>query len=221
MKPALGVLLTAALFMGGCEGPTMEPEEKALLAAWNTPFGTPPFDAFRSEDYLPALREGMARQRAEIQAITAATEPPTFANTIEELERAGRLLDQVQNVFFAINGANSDEVTRETATEIAPELSAHGDDISLNKDLFARIKAVHDQREDLDLTPEQLRLLEETYKDFVRAGANLEGPAQARLREINGELATLSERFRNNLLDETNEFELLVTERADLGDHYG
>ncbi|MCZ6649623.1 MAG: M3 family metallopeptidase [Acidobacteria bacterium] len=223
MRPALGFLLTAALFMSGCEAPITEPEEteptgeKALLAAWDTPFGTPPFDAFKSENYLPALREGMARHQAEIKAITADTEAPTFANTIEELERSGRSLDQVQNVFSAINGANSDEVTRETATEIAPELSAHADDIFLNKDLFVRIKAVHEQREDLDLTPEQMRLLEETYKDFVRAGANLDEPAQDRLRELNGELATLSEQFRNNLLEETNEFELLVTQRADLG----
>jgi len=191
--------------------------ETALLAAWDTPFGTPPFDAFKSEDYLPALRAGMVRQRAEIQAITANTEPPTFANTIEELERSGRLLGRADNVFSAVNGANSDEVTRETATEIAPELSAHGDDISLNKELFARIKAVHEQRDTLDLTPEQLRLLDETYKDFVRAGANLDEPAQARLRVINGELATLAEEFRNNLLDETNKFELLATQRADLG----
>ena len=223
MRPALGVLLTAALFLGGCEGPMMDTNKtepagaNALLATWETPFGTPPFDAFESEDYMPALREGMARQRDEIQAITADTEPATLANTIEALERSGRLLDRVQNIFFAINGANSDDVTRETATEIAPELSAHGDDISLNKDLFIRIKAVHEQRGTLDLSPEQLRLLEETYKDFVRAGANLDEPAQARLRKINSELATLSEQFRNNLLDETNEFELLVTRRADLG----
>jgi peptidyl-dipeptidase Dcp len=188
-----------------------------LLEQWDTPYGVPPFDQIEDEHYMPALRTGMAQQQAEIAAIVENPDPPTFANTIEELERSGATLNRVSNVFFAVNGAHSNDTTRGVAKEIAPELSAHGDDIALNKPLFDRVEAVYRQRDDLDLTPEQQRLLEETYKQFVRAGANLDQDAQARLREINGELASLSQDFRNNLLEETNAFEMLVTDRADLG----
>ena len=188
-----------------------------LLEQWDTPYGVPPFDQIEDEHYMPALRTGMAQQQAEIAAIVENPDPPTFANTIEELERSGATLNRVSNVFFAVNGAHSNDTTRGVAKEIAPELSAHGDDIALNKPLFDRVEAVYQQRDDLDLTPEQQRLLEETYKQFVRAGANLDQDAQARLREINGELASLSQDFRNNLLEETNAFEMLVTDRADLG----
>ncbi len=188
-----------------------------LLEQWDTPYGVPPFDQIEDEHYMPALRTGMAEQQAEIAAIVENPDPPTFANTIEELERSGATLNRVSNVFFAVNGAHSNDTTRGVAKEIAPELSAHGDDIALNKPLFDRVEAVYQQRDDLDLTPEQQRLLEETYKQFVRAGANLDQDAQARLREINGELASLSQDFRNNLLEETNAFEMLVTDRADLG----
>jgi peptidyl-dipeptidase Dcp len=177
-----------------------------LLEQWDTPYGVPPFDQIEDEHYMPALRTGMAEQQAEIAAIVENPDPPTFANTIEELERSGATLNRVSNVFFAVNGAHSNETTRAVAKEIAPELSAHGDDIALNKPLFDRVEAVYRQRDDLDLTPEQQRLLEETYKQFVRAGANLDQDAQARLREINGELASLSQDFRNNLLEETNAF---------------
>ena len=188
-----------------------------LLEQWDTPYGVPPFDQIEDEHYMPALRTGMAEQQAEIAAIVENPDPPTFANTIEELERSGATLNRVSNVFFAVNGAHSNDTTRGVAKEIAPELSAHGDDIALNKPLFDRVEAVYQQRDDLDLTPEQQRLLEETYKQFVRAGANLDQDAQARLREINAELASLSQDFRNNLLEETNAFEMLVTDRADLG----
>jgi len=188
-----------------------------LLEQWDTPYGVPPFDQIEDEHYMPALRTGMAEQQAEIAAIVENPDPPTFANTIEELERSGATLNRVSNVFFAVNGAHSNDTTRGVAKEIAPELSAHGDDIALNKPLFDRVEAVYRQRDDLDLTPEQQRLLEETYKQFVRAGANLDQDAQARLREINAELASLSQDFRNNLLEETNAFEMLVTDRADLG----
>ncbi len=188
-----------------------------LLEQWDTPFGVPPFDEIEDEHYMPALRTGMAEQQTEIAAIVDNPDTPTFANTIEALERSGATLNQVSNVFFAVNGAHSNETTRGVAKEIAPELSAHGDDIALNGPLFERVEAVYQQRDELDLTPEQERLLEETYKQFVRAGANLDQDAQARLREINGELASLSQDFRNNLLEETNAFEMLVTDRADLG----
>ena len=120
-------------------------------------------------------------------------------------------------LFFAVNGAHADDVVRETAKTVAPELAAHRDDILLNAALFERVDTVFRMQDQIELTDEQQRLLEETHKDFVRAGANLEPEAQARLREINSELATLSQQFQENVLNETNEFELLVTDRADLG----
>ena len=189
-----------------------------LLEDWDTPFGAPPFDRIASEDYLPAMRQAMVENNAEIDAIVANADAPTFANTIEALERSGATLNAVANVFFALDSAHADDVIKETGKTIAPELSEHGDNISLNKDLFERVLTVYEQRDELGLTGEQDRLLEETHKQFVRSGANLEDAAQDRLREINSELAELSQQFQENLLDETNNFELLVTDKADLGD---
>ncbi len=192
--------------------------ENPLLAEWNTPFGVPPFDLIESTDYLPAMRDGVQQQQAEIDAIVANPDAPTFENTIIALEVSGGALTAVRRVFFAVNSAHADDVIRETAKTIAPELSAHRDNIFLNSALFERIDTVFRMREQLGLSGEQQRLLEETHKGFVRSGANLEPEAQARLREINSELATLSQQYQEHVLDETNEFELLVTDRADLGD---
>ena len=196
---------------------TME-RENPLLADWNTPFGVPPFELVESADYLPALRQGMQQRKAEIDAIVANPDTPTFDNTIVALEVSGGTLDKVRRPFFAVNGAHADDLIRDTAKTVAPELAAHRDDILLNAALFERVDTVFRMQDQLDLNDEQRRLLEETHKDFVRAGANLEPEAKARLREINSELATLSQQFQENVLNETNEFELLVTNRADLGD---
>jgi peptidyl-dipeptidase Dcp len=190
----------------------------ALLEEWDTPFGVPPFDRMASEDYLPAIRAGMEEQNREIEAIVSNAEAPTFANTIEALEFSGASLSRANRLFSAVNGAHSDDVLKETGSTLAPELSAHGDNILLNKGLFERVLAVYEQRDSLHLNAEQERLLDETHKQFVRAGADLPDEAQDRLREVNSELAELSQDFRNNVLSETNEFELLVTDIADLGD---
>lgn len=189
-----------------------------LLAAWDTPFGVPPFDRIHAEHYLPAIRAGMAEQQEEIDAIVANADPPTFANTVEALELSGRTYARVLNAFNAVNAADADDITRETAKTIAPETAAHSDDIRLNAALFDRIQQVYDERGDLNLDDEQGRLLEETYKTFVRSGIDLDESAQARLRDINARLASDTTAFRDNVLNETNDFELLVTDRADLGD---
>ena len=189
-----------------------------LLEDWDTPFGVPPFDRIESEHYLPAFRASMEAHNAEIDAINANPDAPTFDNTIEALELSGSKLSLVARIFFAVDGANSDDVTKETAKTIAPELSAHRDNIVLNKELFERVLAVYEQRDGLELSAEQAHLLNETHKQFVRSGANLEDAAQEKLRKINSELAELSQQFSENLLDETNNFELMVTDRADLGD---
>jgi peptidyl-dipeptidase Dcp len=189
-----------------------------LLHAWDTPFGVPPFDRISSSDYLPALREGMMDQNLEIAAIVDNPDAATFANTIEALEISGAALARVSNVFYAVNAAHADKTIRETAVVVAPEMAAHKDGILLNEALFDRVRDVYEQREGLELGAEQRRLLEETHKRFVRAGAGLQGSAQSRLREINARLAELAQQFDVNLLDETNDFELRVTDRADLGD---
>jgi peptidyl-dipeptidase Dcp len=194
------------------------PQQNPLLVEWDTPFGVPPFDQIENEDYLPAFRAAMGEHAEEIDAIVRDTAVPTFANTIEALERSGEALTRVSNVFFAVESANSSDAMREVARTVAPELAAHGDDVALNRDLYARVKAVYDQRDDLDLSPEQQKLLEETHKTFVRRGVNLDDEGQARLREINGELAELSQTFGQNLLKETNDFEMHVTDSTDLGD---
>jgi peptidyl-dipeptidase Dcp len=191
--------------------------QNALLEEWDTPFGAPPFDRIRSEDYLPAIRAGMDAQNAEIDGIVNNPDAATFANTIEALERTGSALGRVTRVFYAVNSAHSNDVIKETAKIIAPELAAHGDNIWLNEALFDRVAVVYGQRDELGLGAEQSRLLEELHKEFVRAGANLEDDAKDRLREINADLASLSQEFENNLLDDTNAFELLVTDPADLG----
>ena len=215
--------VAAVLVLTACSNGEMPDDDAVtadnpLLSEWETPFGVPPFDAIASDDYLPALRAGIEEHAAEIDAIVANTDEPTFENTIEALELSGSTLGRVSRVFSAVNSAHSDDVIKETAKIIAPERAAHRDNISLNKELFERVLAVYEQREQLGLTPEQAHLLNETHKRFVRSGANLDDAAQARLREINSELAELSQRFSENLLDETNDFELLVTDRADLGE---
>ncbi len=190
-----------------------------LLAEWRTPFGVPPFAEIEDGHFEPAFEAAMAEQKREIEAITASSEAPTFANTIEALERSGRTLTRIGKVFFGLNGAHSNDAIRALARIMAPKLTAHRDDILLDRGLFARVRSVDEQRETLaeSLSVEQLKLLEETVKDFVRNGVDLDDASQARLREINAEIAELNQRFSQNLLAETRAFELHVAAREDLG----
>ena len=217
MKSRPHLAITLALFFVMISISACSPGNP-LLEEWDTPFGLPPFDEIENEHYLPAFRTAMEEHAAEVDAIVANHEPATFANTIEALERSGKMLSRISRVFGAVTSAHTNDSLQEVELTLAPERAAHGDNIALNANLFARIKAVYDQREELGLNPEQLKLLEETHKGFVRSGISLEGEAQARLREINGELAELSQYFGQNLLAETNDFELHVTDSADVGD---
>ncbi len=214
----------AALALAACAGDSPEAvqsgvfgNENPLLAEWQTDFNVPPFDLIQNGHYLPAFEEAMALHSAEISAIVDNPEAATFANTIEALERAGALYTRVGRVFGAVNGAHTNETLQEVARTLAPIRAAHSDDITLNDALYQRVEAVFEARESLGLTPEQGMLLEETYEDFVRSGAALDEVAKSRLREINGELAELSQRFGQNTLAETNAYELYVTDEADLG----
>ncbi len=187
-----------------------------LLTDWQTPFGVPPFAQIKEEHYLPAFKEAMRRHAEEIEAIVNNPEAPTFANTVEALAYSGALLQQVENVFYNLHSAETNDKMQAIATETAPLRSKHYDDISLNPELFKRIKAVYEGRDSLSLTAEQARLLEKTYKDFVRNGADLPDDQKAELRKINEELAKLTLKFGDNVLAETNAFKLVIDDSADL-----
>ncbi|MBI4720519.1 MAG: M3 family metallopeptidase [Chitinivibrionia bacterium] len=176
----------------------------------------PPFDAIREAHYLPAFDEAMKRHQAEIDAIINDPNPPTFANTVEALETSGGMLTRVSNVFFSLNSALTNDEMQAIAKEVAPKLSKHQDDILLNETLFKRIKTVNNQKDKLKLGGEQSKLLDESYKSFVRGGANLDEKNKARLREINQELSVLSLQFGENVLKETNAFEMVLTSKEEL-----
>ncbi len=191
-------------------------EANAFFAAYGTPFETPPFDRIKDTHFMPAFREGMALQKKEVEAVTANPEPPTFANTIEAVERSGELLTRVANVFFCLSEANTNEALQKIEAEISPLLAKHRDDINLDPKLFARVKTVYDGRDKLALTAEQMRLLDKFYKNFVRGGANLDEAAKAEFRKINEELSLLSVKFGDNVLKETNAFTLVIDKADDL-----
>ena len=181
-----------------------------LLQDWNTPFKLAPFDQVSDDDFAPALEEALSEHSAEIDAIAGHPEPASFANTIEALEAAGGALDKVLGVFFTIAGADSNPVREDLQRVFSPKLAAHFADVSSNKALFARVAAVWDQRDTLDLSDEQARVLMLTHRGFVRSGAALEGAEEARMKEIKGRLATLGTAFTQNLLaDERSWFMVL------------
>jgi peptidyl-dipeptidase Dcp len=191
-------------------------EENPFFTAWDTPFQTPPFDKIKVEHYRPAFLAGMAQQKEEVEAIVRNPQPPTMANTVEALERSGGLLTKVSNVFFNMTSADTNAEMQKIEAEVSTLLAKHNDDIFLNPKLFARIKAVYEQRDKLELAPEQARLLEKFYRAFVRGGANLDPPGQARLRKINEEMAVLTVKFSENVLKEDNAFALVLDKAEDL-----
>lgn len=190
--------------------------ENPFLAEYNSSFEVPPFDQIKNEHFMPAFEVGMKEQAAEISAIYRQRSTPTFQNTIEAMENSGKILNKVSTVFFNLNSANTNDEIKEIAKSIAPKLSQHSDDIYLNKLLFQRVKQVYDQRSQANLNGEQERLLEKTYKAFLRSGANLSEQDQQRMRKINSELSLSTLAFGQNLLSETNSFELIVTDDVEL-----
>ena len=190
--------------------------ENPLLVEQNTPFGVPAFDKVKIEHYLPAFQEAIAANEAEIEVIVNNPEAPTFANTIEALDRSGELLDKVVGVFFNVLEADGNDEMNKIAEEVTPMLSSLSDGIILNDALFQRVKAVYEQRDELGLNSEQMRLLTETFKSFANNGANLPEDKKARLKEINQELGLLSLQFGNNVVAETNAYQLFITDEAEL-----
>ncbi|MDR0613398.1 MAG: M3 family metallopeptidase [Dysgonamonadaceae bacterium] len=178
--------------------------------------GLPPFDLIKAEHYRPAFLAGIEQHSAEIKAIIDNSEAPAFENTVAALDESGRLLSRVSAVFFAMTSACTDSVLQAIEAEMTPVLTEHRDNIYLNEKLFARIKAVYDAPASQNLTTEQKRLLEQYYKDFVRSGIALEASKKERLREINKELGLLNVAFGENLLAETNDFQLVIDKKEDL-----
>ncbi|MXP41027.1 dipeptidyl carboxypeptidase II [Altererythrobacter soli] len=180
------------------------------------PFHAPDFTQVKETDYLPAFAQGMAIQSAEVAAIAGNPEPPTFENTIVALERSGRMLGRVQTMFFALTGAHTNDALDAIDAEISPKLTAHYDAINLNPQLFARVKAVYDNRAAMSMTPEDAALLEKTYDDMVHAGALLGETQQAEVKAINARLSEATTAFGQRLTDATNENALVVADHAKL-----
>lgn len=187
-----------------------------LTEKFNTKHNTAPFSQIKIDDYVPAFTTNIANARAEIDAIVNNPEPPTFANTIEALDFAGDALERLSSIFFNLNSAETNDEMQKIAQEVSPVLTAFGNDITLNADLFKRVKSVYDQMDQLDLTTEQRTLLTKKYKSFSRNGALLSEDKKTRLREIDAELAKLSLTFGENVLAETNAYQLHITDEKDL-----
>ena len=190
--------------------------DNPFFAEFDTPFGVPPFDLIKIEHYMPAIEEGMKQEKAEIEAILNNTDSPTFENTIVAYTRTGSFLGKVTPVLYGLNSANTTPEIQALVKELSPIMSTHRDEINLDPRLFARIKAVYEQKDDLGLEADQLYLLENLYNGFIINGANLEGEAKEELKEINKQLSSLGVQFSQNLLGETNTYKLIIEDESDL-----
>ena len=216
MRQIFFILIAFMTFIACNESQKNGDKGAIFMTEFDTPFGTPPFDQITFEDYKPAFLAGMKQQTEEVAAIISNQEEPTFENTIVALDNSGSILTRVSRVFYGLRSSNTNDDIKALAEELSPLLSEHNDNIYLNEELFNRIKSVHDNSADLNLTKEQNRLLDELYKSFVRSGIMLSETDKARLREINKELSALSLKFGNNMLNETNGFKLVIDKKEDL-----
>lgn len=189
---------------------------KILLETFNTPFNTAPFSKIEDSFYLPAFKEAIKKAKAEIDAIVNNSEAPTFENTIEALDFSGEQLDRISSIFFNLNSAETNDTIQKIAQEVSPLLSEFSNDITLNQALFQRVKTVYNAKDALNLTIEQQTLLDKKYKGFSRNGANLSEEKKESLRAIDKELSKLKLKFGENVLAETNAFEMLITNEKDL-----
>jgi len=208
------MIILAVFVIQGAFG--QKDSKNPFFEEWKTPYGIPPFEKIQSEHFIPAFETGMKEQEKAIQAIVENKEGPTFKNTIEAIENSNQLLNKVSSVFSNLRSANTSSELQKIAGEIFPKLSAHSDNINLNDALFKRIERVYENREKSKLTPEQARLSEIYYKNFIRNGALLNNDEKDRLREINAELSRLTLEFGDNLLAENNNFSLVIDNESDL-----
>ena len=187
-----------------------------LLEPFKTPFGVPPFDKIKNDHFVPAFKESMAKHNQEIDAIINNTQDPNFANTIEALEYSGALLNDVSTIFFNLNSVNTSSELQAIAREVAPLLSAHTDEIIMNEKLFKKVKQVYDNKSKFNLNPIETKLLDDTYRNFVREGANLSKNDKEKLKEINQKLSLLTLKFGENVLKDVNSFQLVIENKNDL-----
>jgi len=199
-----------------CDSSEKSAENNPFLASYSTPYEVPPFDKIKDEHFRPAFDAALKEHISEIDEIVAQSEAPTFANTIEKLEYSGELLGKVSTVFYNLNSANTNDSIQAIAQSMAPVLSKHNDNIKLNTALFNRVKAVWEQKESLQLNSEQAELLDKTYKSFIRSGANLSEEQKQSLRDINAEISLSTVKFGQNILAETNAYELVIENEDDL-----
>jgi peptidyl-dipeptidase Dcp len=213
---------TILLFSALTSAVSMQSQEKKqttmnpFFETYTTPYEVPPFDLIKNEHFKPAILEGIRKQEVEIDAIVSNNDKPTFENTILAMENSGKLLAKVSTVFYNLNSANTNEEIQAIAKELAPKLSAHNDNINLNEVLFKKIKIVWSNQANLNLNKEQTKILENLYKNFVRSGANLSEENKKRLREINSEMAVATLKYGQNILAETNSYELVISNKSDL-----
>lgn len=190
--------------------------QNPFFSAYKTPYDTPPFNKIKNEHYEPAIEKGIAEHQAEINKIVMIRAVPTFENTIVPLEESGKLLSRVTSVFFNLLSSESNDEMMEIAQRIQPKLSEHSNSITLNEGLFQKVKAVYDKRLESNLTPEQIRLVEKTYRGFENSGATLVGKDRDTYKELSTKLSQLTLDFGQNSLKESNKFEMLLTDEADL-----
>lgn len=208
-------MMAVALAAVSCNTQKKE-QGNPFFADWKTPFGVPPFDQIRNEHYLPAIDSGIALARLQIAEITGNEEAPTFANTVAKYDRADELLSRVAAVFYSQTSASTNDTLEALQMEIAPKVSAFSDEVLLNAELFGRIKSVWETRDSSALNAEELFLLDNLYKSFVRNGALLGPEDQEKLKKLNQELSVLTVKFSQNVLAETNNFRLVIDNEADL-----
>lgn len=210
------ILILSGFFMFTTCSENSSTTENPFFTPSTLPFEAPDFDAISIEHYRPAFQEGMERHLDEIDSIASNPEEPTFENTIVAMERAGQLLNRVSSVFYNLTSAHTNDDLQEIQSEMAPKLASHSDNIYLNSDLFEHVQTLYENRDALDLDAASLKLLEDTYRDFVRAGALLNEEEQQRMREINERVSTLTTQFDENLLKITNNRAVLVEDVEEL-----
>src|SRR5690554_769889 len=181
-----------------------------------TTFNEPPFSKINTDDFEPAFEAAIQQAKSDIDAIVNQDSAPTFANTLEAISFSGMTLDRVSSIFFNLHSAETNDEIQQIAQRVAPKLSAFNNDIILNEKLFKRVQSVYEQRNELDLSPEQYTSLEKTYRNFVRNGALLQENDKEKLREIDAELSIKSLQFAENVLSETQDYRLHITDKNDL-----
>ena len=210
------LLCNAILLFGLSSNIMVQAESNPFFGKYKTPFETPPFDKIKTEHYEPAFKRGIAELKEEVDKIANNAEPATFENTIVALERSGELLSRVSGAFFNVLSANANDEMMEISQRISPDLTESSNNIYLNEKLFARVKAVYDQRQSLNLSIEDARLLDETYRAFQESGATLSAEDKEKYRALSTELSLLSLQFDQNALKDQNRFEMLLTDEKDI-----